>query len=119
MQTTIFEAHVDYKSGPWWARALVSEATVDDRTAGDMDLSGWYAEVGYDLLENDSVRSLYPFVRIEDIDTDTSAGGVEDTATTIGLHYRPLDHIVLKADVADFQDDALDDRFMITLGWVF
>jgi hypothetical protein len=119
MGTSIIEAHVDYKSGPWWFRALMSDASVDDRAAGDMDLSGSYAEVGYDLLTDDTVRSLYPFIRIEDIDTDVSAGGVEDTATTLGLHYRPLDNIVIKADVADYEDDALSDRFMITLGWVF
>ena len=119
METSIFEAHVDYKNGPWWARALVSEASVDDRAAGDMDLSGWYAEVGYDLLGNNPEKSLYPFVRLEDIDTDITAGGIEDTATTFGLHYRPIDNIVIKADIADYDEDALSDRFMVTLGWVF
>ena len=55
----------------------------------------------------------------EDIDTDISAGGVDESATTFGLHYRPIDNVVIKADISDYEEDALDDRFMITLGWVF
>lgn len=119
LETFIVEAHADYKSGPLWARALVADASVEDRAAGDMDLSGWYAEVGWDVLADDEQRALYPFVRFEGIDTDESAGGVDDTVTTLGLHYRPHDSIVIKADFADSDEDVLDDRFLITLGWVF
>lgn len=119
MTTSIVEAHVDYKNGPWWGRALVADAAVDDRVAGDMDLSGWYAELGYDVFANDDSKALYPYLRLEDIDTDITAGGIEDTATTIGLHYRPIDQIVIKADVTTYDDEMLADRLMITLGWVF
>ena len=119
LETFIVEAHADYKSGPLWARALVADASVDDRDAGDMDLAGWYAEVGWDVLGDDLERALYPFVRLEGVDTDESAGGVDATVTTFGLHYRPIDSIVIKADFADSDEEALDDRFLITLGWVF
>ena len=119
MQTTIYEAHVDYKEGPWWARAVLSGATVDDRTAGELDLSGWYAEVGYDLLASDPEQSFYPFVRYEEIDTDIATGGVEDSAFTLGAFYQPIDHLVLKADVTDYDKDTHADRVLLTLGWIF
>lgn len=119
METTIVEAHIDYRSGPFWGRALVSDASVDDRADGDMDLSGWYAEAGWDLLSDDEHRALLPFVRFEQIDTDTSAGGIDDTVTTIGLYYRPIDSIVLKLDYGDYEDDMDSDRLMLTLGYVF
>ncbi|MDA1265492.1 MAG: hypothetical protein O2816_10485 [Planctomycetota bacterium] len=119
LETSIFELHADYKSGPLWLRALIAEASVDDRDAGSMDLSGWYAEAGWDLLRDNEVKSLYPFIRYEEIDTDPSAGGVDERAITFGLHYRPIDQIVIKADYADYDNDLLADRFQITLGWVF
>ena len=50
---------------------------------------------------------------------EINTGSKEDTATTFGLHYRPIDNVVFKADVADFDDDEFDDRLMITMGWIF
>ena len=119
MQTTIVEVHADYRSGAFWGRALLADASVDDRDAGDMDLGGWYVEAGWDLLALNDRQSLYPYFRYEDIDTDESTGGIDDTALTIGLHYQPHPQIVLKLDHTDFDGDAQDDVTTFLIGYVF
>jgi len=119
METTIVEVHADYRSGPFWGRALIADASVDDRDAGDMDLGGWYVEAGWDLMNKNDEQSLYPFLRYEDIDTDVSAGGIQDTALTFGLHYQPHPQIVFKLDHTDYDDDADDDVTTFLIGYVF
>lgn len=124
LETTIIEAHAEYRRGPIWARALVSDASVDDRDAGDMDLGGWYAEIGYDLLGHDDRRSLYPYLRYESIDTDTGAvsldgaPGVEDDVLSIGLHWQPHPQIVFKLQHSDY-DDLDRDVTTLMMGYVF
>lgn len=119
MDTSIFELHGDYRSGPVWARALVADAGVRDRAEGDMNLGGSYLEVGYDILAESETQSLYPFVRWETIDTDVSAGGIKDDVLTVGLHYRPIDQVVFKLDHATFQDGTQDDVTTFLIGYVF
>jgi hypothetical protein len=97
----------------------VAEASVDDRDPGDLDLSGWYVEAGWDLLAGDERMALYPFVRLEEIDTDEGQGGVEDTGLTFGLHFRPIDQVVIKLDHTDYDDDAVEDRTALLVGYVF
>jgi len=119
MDTSIFELHADYRSGPFWGRALVADAGVRDRAKGDMNLGGGYLEAGYDILAESETQSLYPFVRWETIDTDVSAGGFEDDVLTVGLHYRPIDQVVFKLDHATFQDGPEDDVTTFLIGYVF
>ncbi len=133
--TTIVDLHAEWKTGPWFLRALYATATVDDtddfnaRTGENVasELQGWYAEVGYNLLSfSDHItdQRLGLFVRYEDLDTQAGfdggfgpSGGVVDTFTTFGLNYQPVSQIVLKTDytVADEGDDVL--RFLI--GYAF
>jgi hypothetical protein len=119
MDTSIFELHADYRSGPFWGRALVADARVRDRAAGDMNLGGGYLEAGYDILAESETQSLYPFVRWETIDTDVSALGFEDDVLTVGLHYRPIDQVVFKLDHATFQDGTHEDVTTFLIGYVF
>ena len=113
--TQILEAHAEYKSGPVWARALVAQGTVDDRTAGDLDLDGWYVEVGYDLLHSNEKQSLYPYFRLEDFSiTEGGATTRDDSATTLGLHYKPIDQVAFKLDHTD-----LDDVTTFLMGYSF
>ena len=70
------------------------------------ELEGYYAEVGYDvvrLLAPDSKQRLLPYLRYERIDTQKAmAGGfapnpaLDETVYTVGVHYRPIDQVVLK-----------------------
>jgi len=118
MSTDIFEVHAEYKSGPWWARAMMANAEVTDRlddpatgafVEGDMDIRGTYYELGYNLMDG-SDSALYPFVRIEEIDDGTST----DEYTTVGVHYRPIDQICFKLDKCDETDTT-----SFVIGYVF
>ena len=119
MQTTILEAHGEYRSGPFWGRALFADASVDDRDAGDLDLGGWYVEGGWDLLAENERQALYAYLRYEGIDTDEGSGGIDDTTITVGLHYRPMDNVVIKLDHTDYDDDADEDVTTLLIGYVF
>lgn len=112
MATEIYEVHAEYKSGPWWARAMYADASVTQRDAGDVNLDGSYVECGYDLLSG-SDSSLYPFVRYEEID----ATGGDREITTFGLHYRPIDQIVFKFDRTE--EDGADDTLSFVIGYLF
>jgi hypothetical protein len=112
MATDIFELHAEYKSGPWWGRALYADASVTDRTVGDIDLSGTYVELGYDLM-SESDSSLFPFVRYEEIE----ATGGDREITTIGVHYRPINQVVFKLDRT--KEDGADDTVSFVIGYVF
>jgi len=118
MSTDIFEVHAEYKSGPWWARAMMANAEVTDRlddpatgafVEGDMDIRGTYYELGYNLMDG-SDSALYPVVRIEEIDDGTST----DEYTTVGVHYRPIDQICFKLDKCDETDTT-----SFVIGYVF
>ena len=110
MSTDIVEFHAEYKSGPWWARAMMADAEVTDRDAGDLELTGTYYELGYNLMDG-SDSALYPFIRIEEIET---TGGGDSEFTTMGLHYRPIDQICFKLDKCDETDTT-----SFVIGYVF
>ncbi len=127
MSTDIFEVHAEYKSGPFWFRAMMANAEVGDRlddpgtaddpltpedenfVEGDMDLTGTYYELGYNLLDGGE-SALYPFVRLEEID----ANGTTTEYTTFGVHYRPIDQICFKLDKCDETDTT-----SFVIGYVF
>ena len=118
LETTIVEAHAEVRRGRIWARGLVTDAGVDDRDAGDLDLGGWYGELGFDLLADSERSALFPFVRFESIDTDEDEGGIDDTVLTYGLHWQPHPQIVFKLDHSDY-DDLDDDVTSLLMGYVF
>ncbi len=72
------------------------------------DLLGGYAEIGYDVLQwitPDSDRTLEPFFRFEYLNTqyDVPSGFAADDANelwvyTMGLQFKPIPNVVLKAD---------------------
>lgn len=135
LNTTIVDLHVDWKSGPLWLRGLWATAWIDDTArrnavttntvASRMD--GFYVEGGYDVmsfLAPDSGHALYPFVRYEEVDTQarvapgaSPATGKSDSIWTVGLHWRPIPQVVVKADYQDFETG--QDRFDLLLGYVF
>ena len=112
MATDIFEVHAEYKSGPWWARAMYADASVTDRDDGDIDLNGTYWEVGYDILSG-SEASLYPYARFEEVETT----GGDDELTTFGLHYRPIDQLCFKLDQTTNSAD--EETLSFVIGYVF
>ncbi len=136
LNTTIVDLHVDWKSGPLWLRGLWATAWIDDTARRNAAASGatvasrmdgFYVEGGYDVmsfLAPDSGHALYPFVRYEEVDTQariapgsTRVAGKSDSIVTVGLHWRPIPQVVVKADFQDF--DSGQDRFDLLLGYVF
>ena len=109
MATDIFEIHAEYKSGPWWARAMMADAEVTERVAGDIELTGTYYELGYNLMDGTD-SALYPFIRVEEVEN----GGGTDEFTTMGVHYRPIDQICFKLDKCDETDTT-----SFVIGYVF
>ena len=122
MNTSITEIHADYRSGPFWGRALIADAKVTDRApsaGGNMSLGGSYVEAGYDLFADREDEALYPFARWETIDTDVSSGGFEDDVMTYGLHYQPTSQVVFKLDRSSYQDGTQSDVTTFLVGYAF
>lgn len=131
MHTTIYELHAEFQSGGFQARALYAAADIDDTDTFNTNtganlaegMVGYYAELGYDMMNN-SEQAMIPFVRWENIDTqkDMAAGytadaAQEDTILTFGVHYRPIEKVVIKADFQSY--DKGDDQFEILFGYIF
>jgi hypothetical protein len=138
--TRIFEVHGEFKRRGLQARALYAHASLDDVTelnnflaltgnnsVGET-LSGGYVEAGYNVLAGRGEQSLTPYVRYEVVNTqaDVPSGFLENPARdqnawTLGLEYKPISNIVIKADYIGFDNDADSgvDQFSILLGYSF
>lgn len=152
--TRILEAHVDYRSRGVEFQALYTRAELDDAAAlsriveGKNDdgsakvdsdinaigsaMSGWYVQLGYDLLalkgDGQDERSFTPFIRFSQYNTQDSipdgfkrSGAVDVEVTTIGVNFKPIDEIVFKADMQLYDNAAGSgvDQFNLAVGYVF
>jgi hypothetical protein len=143
--TTLFEGHLDWQWKGLELRSLAVVAELDDVAelngvlAGedhvDFDsvgerMVGWYVQLGYDLLSGraSGERALTPYVRVEQYDTqdEVPAGFVRSgkhdvEAVTVGINFKPIDEIVLKAEYQFVENEAstLDDQVNLALGYVF
>ena len=117
-RTLIWEGHAEYRVGGLELRGLVSRASVADVSELNAEagltgsgsigerLVGWYAQAGYDLLRSTtSTHQLIPYVRYERLNTQdqvpagfTSDPMTDRTITTLGIAWKPLPNIALKAD---------------------
>jgi len=133
--TTIFDAHVEYRWRGLRLRGLYAQANIDDtdkiNTANSAvvgeKMTGWYVEAGYDVM--DALRpegraAVVPYARYEMVDTHASvAPGYsadpmqDETIVTLGVDWLPIDQIVFKASIQDF--DRAPDRFSLGMGYVF
>ncbi len=93
-------------------------------------MMGGYGEIAYDIwgFLADSPRSLEPFYRFEWYDTqfDMPDGeardrGLRRTVHTVGLQFKPIPNVVIKADYRnrDAQEGQLSDEFNLGFGYVF
>ena len=89
---------------------MMADAEVTDRDAGDINLTGTYYELGYNVMAGGD-SALYPFVRVEEV--EVTDGSTSDY-TTFGLHYRPIDQICFKLDRCDETDTT-----SFVIGYVF
>ncbi len=137
-RTTIWEAHADWRSGPWRARALYAQAHLDDARDLSRDLAlasgapvaeemiGGYGEVGLDLLQwlsPGSELGLEAFFRFEYLDTqhEVPSGFTRDRSQPRrlfipGLQFRPHPNVVLKLDYRNIDPFTGNTADEISLG---
>ena len=140
VSTQIAELHGQFRRHGLQVRALYAHASLDDvaelndflgltgnNSVGET-LNGVYLEAGYNLFAGKGEHSLTPYVRYETIDTqsDVPSGFLRNPARdqnvwTLGLEYKPISNIVIKADYMGFANEAESgvDQFSILLGYSF
>ena len=141
-RTTMFDIHAQYQRNGVQARVLFVDTEIEDValinefqgfTGSDSvgeSQSGWYGEVGYDVLapSTGSRRSLIPYLRYESYDTQEAVPdgfsrdpAREVTVTTIGVAWKPIPQVVLKADWNDISNEGGSgvDQFNVALGFLF
>ena len=140
--TTVVDAHLDWRWRGLWLRGLyahtwISEADLINQLndlEGDESIGsrqeGWYVQGGYDVfsLMGASKASLIPFVRYEEYDTQAAvpAGYARNPENdrqelTLGLVYKPIDRLALKADWQRRQNAARTgvNQWNLSLGYIF
>lgn len=136
----IFEGHLEWRWRGLELRALGAQGRLSDVAAlnaalgleGDESvgerLQGYYVQLGYDLLSGRGQRALIPYVRWETLNTqDAVPAGfsanpdTEIRSLTLGLEYKPIEQVVVKADYQNVHNRARTgaDRFTVLLGYVF
>lgn len=87
-------------------------------------------QAGYDILSQSSLneQSLTVFVRVEEYDTQdevpggfTATGAFDMESVVLGLHYQPINQIVVKTDYAWVEDaNGIEtNAFNLGLGYIF
>jgi hypothetical protein len=137
---TLWDAHAEYRWRGLQVRALYANVSVDDvaelnaanALAGTASVGeeqyGWYGEVGYDLLAGRSRHAVIPFVRYERWNTqDRVPAGFavnpanDNTLTTVGVSWKPIPNIAVKADWNKAENEARTgvDQINVALGFLF
>ena len=139
--TTIWEGHIKYQGRGFDIQALTALASVDNADklnemkgltgsgSGGEKMSGWYAQLGYDLLfSSASEQALLPYVRYEAVNTQvdvpsgySSSGSKDFNVTTIGLAWKPIGNTVLKTDYEIHSNASSSgiNQFNVAIGWLF
>lgn len=141
--TSIWEARAQYRWRGLHLRGLFTWATVNqaDRLNEALDsavdgavaeeMLGVYGEVAYDVwqwMSPDSEMTLEPFYRYEWVDTQQTVpdGYVRNRALrnqihTVGMSYKPIPNVVLKADYRNVsaEEGSPADEINLGIGLVF
>jgi len=140
VSTRIYEGHLEWKWRGLEFRALGAQARLSDVAAlnaaldleGDESvgerLTGYYVQAGYDLLAGRGGQALVPFIRWETLNTQDSVPSgfranpdTDIRNLTVGLEFKPIEQVVIKADYRDVHNRARTgaDRVTLLLGYVF
>jgi hypothetical protein len=149
VDTTIADAHLDWNRKGFSLRALGAIAELDgagalseflakkaEKKPADFDpvgerMIGWYVEAGFDLfsvLRPGGEAALTPFVRIESYNTQdkvpagfTASGKNDIDLTVLGVNFKPIEEVVLKAEYQIYDDAAnsLKDQWNLAMGYIF
>ena len=127
-RTTTFDLHADWRFHGLWLRGVWARVGVDDTAqlnralglAGNASIGerqeGWYLSAGYEvlsLLSPGSTMALTPFVRYERTDTQKDVpdgwgrdGANDRKAWTVGVDFKPIPQLAVKADWQDYSNAA-------------
>lgn len=126
VSATLFEAHADWRHGPFGLRALFARWDLDDASliaaadpaaAGRDEQLGWYVEPSWRTQLTGVRGELGFFARYNA--WDNNAGSSDDTEKTqlnVGLNYWPVPDVVLKADIQRQDNDSGEDDNGFNLG---
>jgi hypothetical protein len=122
VDAVLFEAHANYRAGPFALRALYANWDIDEALdltkSGASEQTGWYIEPSYRLTEN-----LGLFARYSEWDNQAAdSGDTEYGQTDIGVNYWLHDNVVLKFDYQDQDAPAGKDEFdgfNLGIGWSY
>ncbi|BCX87920.1 hypothetical protein MIN45_P0287 [Methylomarinovum tepidoasis] len=137
--TQLYEGHLQWKYRGLEMRALGAWSHIGDagkvsRAVGEAvgrEQFGWYAEAGYDIMPwilPRSTQYLAPFFRYERWDTQaevaggfTRNGNLDRRLWQIGVNYKPIPNVVIKADYRNIDADQgeVADEFNLGLGFIF
>ncbi len=140
-QTTIWEAHAQYRARGFDLRGLYAAATLDDvaelnearglsgaASIGE-ELNGWYVQAGYDVLALlDTEHEIMPYVRYEALNTQAAVptGFAANPATdrsvlVLGAQWKPITNVVVKGDYQIHRNEAETglNQFNVALGYLF
>jgi hypothetical protein len=140
-RTTIWEAHAEYKARGFDLRGLLAQTRVSDAAAvnelnglaGDASvgerLTGWYVQGGYDVLRRlGTSQQLLPYLRYETLNTQdavpdsfTANPANDRTIVSLGLAWKPLLNVALKADYQIHRNEADTgvNQVNLNLGYLF
>ncbi len=100
-------------------------ANNDSRPFVPSEFYGWLIQGGYTVWQRDDM-SVTPFVRYEKYNTQSQmpAGITADPANadrvgTVGVSFKPVSQVVVKADYQKYWDNRLNDRFNLGVGYMF
>lgn len=140
LTTAVYDLHAEYRAQGWQVRALYAAYTNSASGVAGLELadparqvgtkaSGAYVEAGYDVFNGRRGRqALIPFLRLERVNTQKSVvpGVTADPAndlkvTTLGVSYKPIPNVAIKADVMKVKNEANTGRnqFNLALGYYF
>lgn len=127
-----FDLQALYTRGTFAQAAKLDAVILDYNAANGVDrpvvpsaFYGWLVQGAYTYtFTNDMAAS--PFIRFEHYNTQASLPldlvadpANRDKLLTVGLSFRPLSDIVLKADYQKFFDNSENDRINLGLGYMF
>ncbi len=137
--TTLIEAHAEYRRKGLAVRLLGVRGSIGDagklseargETIGSQNY-GWYIETAYDVLplfRPDTAQYLAPFIRYERYDTQyrvpagfTASGEYDTTTTTVGITYKPIPQVAIKADYRNLDSASAPkaDEFNVGFAYAF
>ena len=112
MTANVAEAHARWHRAGFVVEALYAINRIEGNQGTDIKGRGYYVVGAYHF---DTIAS---FVQYEAYTTDEEKEMI--TIATLGLNYKPVNGVVLKADYSFYDRRGVDDdRFALSVGWAF